>query len=193
MATGLFVLVVTFTPFVEWAAGFLTTSWSDTDHGVLIVLSGDDVMIPGADPTLAIGSTSYWRAMHAIYVWRHSHFSTLLLSGDHSSETIKPLLVANGIPEAAILVEDRSHTTRENATFCQPILANLTDPYVLLTSDYHTYRASRAFTKAMVRIEAIPAPDLLKRVNQRVARWQCFWDLAREYTAIVYYRFKGWI
>jgi len=190
---GTLLLLVTLTPVVPWAAGFLSHTWTDTDHGVLIVLSGDEVEYERTEPRYVIGIGSYWRAVHAIYVWRHGHFDNLLLSGEHSDETIKPLLVANGIPEKAILVEGRSRSTRENALFCQPILANMSAPYVLLTSDYHTYRASRAFAKASVRVETVPAPDILKRSHNLVERWQCFRDLLAEYAAIADYRMRGWM
>jgi uncharacterized SAM-binding protein YcdF (DUF218 family) len=192
-ATGAFFFLVTFTPLVPWAAAKLTTGWTETNRGTLILLSADDVTFPGPEPNRAVGLTSYWRAMEAIYIWRQGRFSKLLISGEHSGETIKPLLIANGVPEDAILVEGRSHSTRENALYCQTMLADLPSPYVLLTSDYHTYRASRAFARANVRVETITAPDILKRTTGRVARWQCFWDLSAEYCRVAYYRFKGWI
>jgi uncharacterized SAM-binding protein YcdF (DUF218 family) len=193
MAAGALILLVTFTPLVPWAGRQLSATWTDTDRGVLIVLAGDTITFSGPEPNHAIGQGSYWRAIDAIWVWRHGHFRTVLLSGLHSRETIKPLLVASGIPENAILVEDRSSSTRENALFVKPVLAGLPGPFVLLTSDYHTYRASRCFAKAGIPVETLPAPDLLKRSNTLVLRWQAFWDLGTEFVKIAYYRVKGWI
>jgi uncharacterized SAM-binding protein YcdF (DUF218 family) len=189
MAAGALLLIVTFTPLTPWVARRLTTTWTDTDHGVLIVLSGNTV----TGPYPVIGVNSYWRAVHAIHAWRHGHFRTLLLCGAYSGETIKPVLVANGIPENAILVEDRSTSTRENVLFSKPILAALPGPFVLVTSDYHTYRASRCFAKENVRVETLPAPDILKRSNSLAPRWQAFWELCSEIGKIGYYRVKGWI
>ena len=191
--TGAFLLVVTLTPLVPWLGTRLCANWSGVDHGTLIVLSGDTTTLPDTSPSHIIGLGSYWRAVEAIYLWRHGHFEKLLVSGEHTEETIKPLLVANGIPESAIVVEDRARSTRENALYCQPILVGMSGPYVLLTSDYHSYRATRAFAKANVRVETMPAPDLLKRSNRLVSRWQCFWDLAGEFARVAYYRFEGWI
>jgi uncharacterized SAM-binding protein YcdF (DUF218 family) len=193
LASGALVLAVTFTPLVPWAARRLSATWTDTNRGVLIVLGGSTVMYPGAEPNLAIGESSYWRAVDAIYLWRRGHFGTLLLSGVDTAETIKPLLLGGGIPESSIVVEGRSESTRENAVMAKPILAGLPGPYVLLTSDYHTYRASRCFAKEKIRVETFPAPDLLKRCNTLTARWQAFWDLAGEWAKIGYYRVKGWI
>ena len=75
----------------------------------------------------------------------------------------------------------------------KPILAGLSGPFVLLTSDYHTWRASRCFVKEGIPVETLPAPDLLKRSGSLVPRWQAFWDLVVEVGKIGYYRFKGWI
>jgi|SRR5271157_2700537 len=193
MAAGAFTLLVTFTPLVRWAAGQLSATWTDTDRGVLVVLGGGTVTYAGPAPNQAISESGYWRAIHAIYVWRRGHFSTVLVCGRHSGETMKPLLVAGGIPASAILVEDGSDSTRENAQLAKPILAGLPGPFVLLTSDFHTWRARRCFAKEGIRVEALPAPDILKRSNAPVLRWQAFWEVAAEYARIGYYRFRGWI
>jgi uncharacterized SAM-binding protein YcdF (DUF218 family) len=192
-AAGAWILVVTFTPLVPWAASRLSATWTDTDRGVLIVLGGSTVTFDESPPVHVIGDSTYWRAIHAIYLWRHGHFRTMLLSGEYSGETMKPFLIANGIPESAILVEDRSSSTRENVLFLKPILAGLSGPFVLLTSDYHTFRASRCFAKEKIRVETLPAPDILKRSNIRMARWQAFWELTVELAKIGYYRVHGWI
>jgi uncharacterized SAM-binding protein YcdF (DUF218 family) len=193
MAAGALLLLVTFTPLVPWAARPLCGGWTGTGQGVLIVLSGSTAAFGAPQPSRVIGESSYWRAMHAIYLWRSGHYRTLLLSGAHAGETMKPLLVANGIPESAILVEDRANSTRENALFLKPILAGLPGPFVLLTSDYHNWRARRCFAKENVRVETMPAPDLLKRCGSLELRWAAFWDLATEFAKIGYYRVKGWI
>jgi uncharacterized SAM-binding protein YcdF (DUF218 family) len=193
MAAGALILLVTFTPLVPWTGRLLSATWTDTDRGVLIVLAADAITFSGPEPNLAIGQGSYWRAIDAIYVWRHGHFRTILLSGLHSAETVKPLLVASGVPESAIVVENRASSTRENALFVKPVLAGLPGPFVLLTSDYHMYRASHCFAREGIAVETLPAPDLLKRSNTLVLRWQAFWDLATEFVKIAYYRVKGWI
>jgi uncharacterized SAM-binding protein YcdF (DUF218 family) len=191
--SGALILLITFTPLVPWAGRQLSATWTDTDRGVLILLGAGTVTYPGPEPNQVIGANSYWRAIDAIYVWRHGHFHTLLVAGAHSGETIKPLLITYGIPENAILVEDRSTSTRENVLFSKPILAGLSGPFVLVTSDYHMFRASRCFAKEKIHVETLPAPDLLKRSNTLLLRWQAFWDLAAEFVKIAYYRVRGWI
>jgi uncharacterized SAM-binding protein YcdF (DUF218 family) len=193
IATGVLVWLVTFTPVVRWAAWPLESRWTNVNQGVLIVLSGSSVTLEGPAPKLLIGKSTYWRAIHAIAVWRGGHYHHILLSGAGAAETIKPLLLVNGIPENAILVEDRSANTHENALFSQPILARLPGPYVLLTSDLHMYRASRSFAHENITVETMPAPDLFKRVSYRLERWDTFWELLIEYVSIAWYRLHGWI
>ena len=192
-ALGALFAAVLFTPLVPWAALLLPATWTDANHGVLIILSGTSTRYSGSPPASLIGSNSYWRAIHAIHVWRKGHFDNVLLSGSDAAETIKPLLIAWGIPEKDILVENQSQNTHENATLSKPILVGLPGPYVLLTSDYHVYRASRCFAHEGISVQTVPAPDLSKRCTSHLQRWDAFCDLLREFAAVAYYRYRGWI
>lgn len=47
-----------------------------------------------------------------------------------------------GVPAAAILLEDKSHTTFENLANIRPILADLDQPPIVIVTDrYHKWRA----------------------------------------------------
>lgn len=144
------------------------------------MLAGSTVSSPALPSGIIIGQNTYWRTLHGVHVWRTGHFRKVLLCGAGAQETIKPVLVAFGIPEGAIIVENRSTTTRENALFAKPILAGLSGRFVLLTSDYHSWRASHCFARAGIPVATRPCPDVLKSSNSFVARWQCFWTLADE-------------
>ena len=91
------------------------------------------------------------------------------------------------------MIENRSRTTHEDAEFAKPVLAGLKGPYVLVTSDYHMYRASHCFQRQGITIETMPAPDVLKRYLSLGERWECFRNLVVEFAAIVVYRARGWI
>ena len=189
--TGIFVLLVSFTPLVKWAGTLFSTGWNDSNGDVLVLLGSSTVTYEGS--SVVLGEDTYWRVVYAIYVWRHGHFRTMLLCGERSDESVKPFLVANGVPESAILVENRSRSTHENALFAKPILAGLSGHFVLLTSDYHTFRASRCFAHEGIAVTTRPCPDLLKRAASVELRWNCFWTLVRELCKIGYYRAHGWI
>jgi uncharacterized SAM-binding protein YcdF (DUF218 family) len=64
---------------------------------------------------------------------------------------------------------------------------------VLLTSDYHMFRAFRAFQKAGLNVLSRPIPDARKRAARWLYRWWVFLDLSSETMKIVYYRARGWI
>jgi uncharacterized SAM-binding protein YcdF (DUF218 family) len=186
-------LAVTFTPLVEWAGARFTTGYNEADGDVLIVLMGSSVDFPAAPGGLVMGENTYWRAVYAIYAWKHGHFRSILLSGGGAAATMKSFLIAEGIPEAAINSENRSNSTRENALFAKPLLEAMPGRRVLITSDYHTRRAAACFAKAGIAVVPRPAPDVLKRVLDRKQRWLCFWDLALESAKAGWYRLHGWI
>jgi uncharacterized SAM-binding protein YcdF (DUF218 family) len=193
LTTGALLLAVTFTPIVQWTTSRLASNWNDSDGDVLIVLAGSTVSSPALPSGIIIGHNSYLRVLHSVHVWRTCHFRKILVCGAGAQETIKPVLAAFGIPEAAIIVENRSTTTRENALFAKPILARLSGRFVLLTSDYHSWRATRCFAHEGIPVVTRPCPDLLKSANSFVPRWQCFWTLADEIGKIIYYWASGWI
>ena len=174
-AVGAFVLVVTFTPLVPWTALRLSSNWTDSDGDVLIVLGGDTITASGFPSGKFIGEHTYRRALAAVYAWRAGHFRYLLLCGADIGQTVKPLLVASGIPEAAILSENQSTSTRENALFAKPILA------------------ARSFAHEHIPVVTRPCPDLSKTSRPLAYRVPAFWTLSDELVKIVYYWSRGWI
>lgn len=191
MSAGALLLLATCTPLVRWTATRLSMDWTDADGDVLIVPIAAVVDGPKGDAYLE-GST-YWRTVAALYALRAGHFQAILLSGAGSAEAVKPFLVASGIPEQMILVENRSTSTRENALFAKPLLAGRPGRFVLLTSDYHMYRAYRCFARAGIPVLTRPVPDVRKRARFPRLRWEGFWLLAEEIGKIGYYRARGWI
>ncbi len=62
---------------------------------------------------------------------------------------------------------------------------------VLLTSDYHMFRAARTFARAGLKVGEWPVPDALKGGWRR--RWPAFLDELVETTKIGYYFSRAWI
>jgi hypothetical protein len=60
-----------------------------------------------------IGQTSYWRGVFAVMAWRTGGFKHVLLSGAGSALPIRDLMLSQGVPAEAIVIEDRSLDTRE--------------------------------------------------------------------------------
>jgi uncharacterized SAM-binding protein YcdF (DUF218 family) len=106
---------------------------------------------------------------------------------------MRDFLVYHGVPSDAIQIESRSESTRENALFVRELLSGMSGTRVLLTSDYHMFRATRAFRQAGVAIEPRPFPDAIKRSQRLAGRMPAFINEAMESTKIVYYFARGWI
>lgn len=189
---GLLVVAITVTPLTGWWTSRLMGPWNDPRGEVLVVLSGDAV----GD---VIGFDSYWRTVYAVRAYREGGFRTILLTGGGAPGNV-PVAVAmaqflesQGVPPEMIILETRAASTRENALFTKPILANLAGRKILLTSDFHMWRAIRTFHKIGVNIEPRPIPDLLKQTSHAYRRWPVFLELLRESGKIVYYSVRGWV
>ncbi len=189
---GLLLLLVTFTPLDRWWATQLAGPWNDPKGEVLIVPGGSSL----EDGTL--GESSYWRAVYAARAWHEGGFKAIVLSGGGPpgrsvAESMRDFLAAQGVPRESMWLETRSGNTRQNALFTKPILDGIPGRKVLLTSDYHMYRARRAFEKAGIDVLPRPFPDVRKRAQNLFYRWDAFLDLAQESAKIVKYFLRGWI
>ena len=153
-------------------------------------------MLLGAEsPTNGfIGPSSYWRTNYAARAWREGGWQDVVICGGlGTSESMRELLILNGVPKERIHVETRSQSTRENALFALPLLEKLPGRKVLLTADFHTYRSVRVFRKLGVEMEARPIPYIQKRYNTVLDRWAVFLELLQELAKIGWYRINGWI
>lgn len=187
-ALGALVVIVTLTPLVNWWATWLAGPWNDPQGEVLIV-PGASVVGDGM-----IGYSSYWRVVYAARAWSAGHFREVILTGDiHITDPMRRFLVAEGVPDAAIRIEGQSLDTHENAVNTARMLAPTQGTAVLLTSDYHMFRAYRAFRKAGANVLPRPFPDARKRGQSLAERWPVFLELCRETTKIAYYAVRGWI
>ena len=166
--------------------------WNDPKGDILIVL-GADVQSDGT-----LGPESYWRAVYAARAWREGGIQKVVVSGGASNgysiaAPIRDFLVCQGVPAPAIATENRATSTRENALYVRDLLSGAPGRKVLLTSDYHMFRAARCFRKVGMDVAPRPFPDALKRINSWTARWDVFLTLSEETVKIVYYRLHGWI
>ncbi len=185
---GALVALATFTPLCSWYSRVLAGPWKDPRGDVLIVLGGSSA--DGA----AIGLSSYWRAVYAANAYREGGFTRVVISGATASRQMRDFLVFSGVPAHAIRTEELSRNTRENALFTARLLAGEPGTKVLLTSDYHMYRAHRSFTKAGLQVAPRPFPDAGKRAHRSyLARWPVFIDETIETIKIGYYLARGWL
>ena len=189
LSIGLLWVIVTFTPVCDWWIHALAGGWMWKDA------KGDVMIVPGAETVQdMIGFSSYWRSVYAARTWKSGGFREIVLTGGPSvAMLMHDFLICQGIPSSAIRVETRSTNTHENALFTKELLAGTNGRLVLLTSDYHMFRAYRAFRNAGLAVEPHPFPDARKQYGSRLNRWGVFQSLCGETTKIAYYFVRGWL
>jgi uncharacterized SAM-binding protein YcdF (DUF218 family) len=185
-AIGLTVVLATVTPIDLWWARAYSGPIEQPKGDILILLSA------AADDHGLISFSSYWRARYALLAWRTGSFQKIVISGG-GGPGIRDFLVLEGIPREDIVAEWQSNSTRENGINTARLLAGMPGRKVLLTSDFHMYRAIRVFRKLGVEATPMPIPDVLKSGEHWNARFPDLETLVVESSKIVYYRLRGWI
>ena len=185
-ALGLTMLLATFSPFVAWYARRLAGPWNDPQGDILIVVSGASL---GDFPD----ENTVLRCLSAVRAYRQGGFRKIVVSGYLTSTHMRSLLIAEGVPPDVVVIEGAANSTRENALYVTRLLANDPGSKVLMTSDYHMFRAIRAFRKAGLKVAPRPIPDALKRTGTWLRLWPAFVEESAESVKIVYYAIKGWI
>lgn len=191
-ALGLAFVVITVTPVDNYLIGKLAGPWNDP--------AGDILIVPGAESMNdAMGASSYMRSIYAIRTWKQGGFRQIVLSGGTSNgglpiaEQMRDVLVCQGVPASAIVLEEQSKSTRENAVYTTRLLSGVPGRKVLLTSDYHMFRAYRAFRKAGLDVQPRPFPESAKGAGVWTLRWPVFLSLCQEMAKSVYYQARGWL
>jgi uncharacterized SAM-binding protein YcdF (DUF218 family) len=191
-AIGFAFVVVTVTPIDGYLIGKLAGPWKDP--------KGDILIVPGAESMNdAMGPSSFMRSIYAVRAWKEGGFRQLLLTGGSRNggppiaEQMRDYVVSQGIPPSAILLEEQSQSTHENALFTTRLLAGVPGRKVLLTSDYHMFRASRAFRKAGLDFQPRPFLDNAKGADNWLMRWPIFLGLCKEIAKCAYYEVRGWV
>lgn len=184
IATAVLLAVITFTPLVGSVAGDMATDWYEGDGNVLVVLGGS-MLVSGTGPRAAPGCDTYLRTVYAAWVL-HSHtYSWVVVSGGHGlAQAMKESLVRAGVAAQSILEERESESTFENAMYVKDLLQRrdlMAGRIVVLTSDYHSWRARRVFDKFGMHVRVIPVPDVGKRAASWTYRWQGFFTLLNEF------------
>jgi uncharacterized SAM-binding protein YcdF (DUF218 family) len=127
------------TPLVSW--------WAQAYSGPLDRPRGDILILLSAagDDNGGISYSSYWRARYALLAWQTGTFKKIIVSG--GGPGISNFLMAEGIPREAIEAEWRSPSTHQSGIAVARLTQGLPGKKVLLTSDFHMYRALRVFSE----------------------------------------------
>lgn len=162
-----------------WAETFLTVDRPVAKADVIVVLGGETLN----------------RSSRAIELFQRGAASHILISGAGDAELIERRLLAAGIPRSAVAKEASSATTWENAILTARVLRSThARRVILVTSWFHTRRASATFRHVMPEIEFFPAAarqDWSTHVHYKVERIR---TLSREYLKLFWYlpRYGVW-
>ena len=174
----------------------------------VVVLGGAmDAGPPGYPyPNLGPAADRVW---HAARLYHAGKAGRLILSGGGvewrgdwiaEAEGMRRLLSDLGVPESALIIENRSRSTRENALFSAELMHRLgLERVLLVTSALHMARALATFRA--VGVAAIPAPTDFEVMPEpsHLLRWlpdaAALADSTRaikEYLGLWMYRRRGW-
>ena len=133
------ILFVVFLPY--GIALYLSPQNSLEKSDAIVVVSGGDT-----DSRISEGVKLYEQDWAPIII-----FSGAAAEGDISNAlAMKRIAVASGVPESAIIVEENSKTTQENAKFTSNIILDKGyKSIILVTSPYHQRRAYNLFRKEL--------------------------------------------
>jgi len=185
-AVGGVTLIVLVTPIVPVWAHLYSGPIEQPKGDILILLTA------AADDEGSISYSSYWRARYALLSWRSGAFRKIVISGT-GSYGVENFLVAEGISPESILIDPQSRSTRSNGVDTAKLIEGLPGKRVLLTSDYHMYRAQRVFRRLGVEVAPMPVPDVTKSGQRWTGRFSGFQTLVLESAKIAYYKAHGWM
>lgn len=108
------------------------------------------------------------RAAHAAAVWKAGHGGTIICTGGigpkarvrrSEADGCREILQRAGVPATAIVLEDQSRNTAENARNARVIMARHGWSRATLVSDsYHVFRARLLCRRAGIEVELSPVP-----------------------------------
>lgn len=162
MRVLLFVFAAALLYFAAFIAAAHCTGRQDTaEPADIIVVLGSGLKEDGRP-----GPALTRRSRHGAALWHNSVAPLILCTGGQSeyyprteASACREILLGAGLPAEAILLEDRSRSTEENAIYSKRIMDELGLSRVVLVSDsYHMLRARWLFRGQGIAAFASPAP-----------------------------------
>lgn len=197
-------IFVFYTPLIWFLASPLKIAEPPQKADAIVVFAG------GAGESGRPGQGYEERVQYAVELYKkglaaHIIFSTGYTFVYKEPFLMKALAVFQGVPENAIILEDKAISTYENVKFTKDILDREKWHNILLVSSpYHMRRVSLVMNKVSPEIKTIYTPipkssfyglnlkEKQRRFFKRV-RIQQIKGVLHEYLAIIYYYFKGYI
>jgi uncharacterized SAM-binding protein YcdF (DUF218 family) len=177
---------------------------------VIVVLGGTTV--PAIAPRREVEVTeAYDRLLHGMRLYRAGKASRLLLSGgvipeltgseQSEAQQLRLLALESGIPEGALLLEERSRNTHENALYAAEMMrSGGWNRALLVTSASHMPRSAGAFRAQNIDFVAVPTD--VRSADRPFALWHLMptaygldksTAAVKEYVGWCVYALRGWV
>ena len=151
----------------RWIGGSLEREWpvvmaEDAPKADAIVLLGGGMGVnKNAYPYSEMWNAAD-RVWHAARLYKAGKAPIVIPTGCGERESTLPLLLGFGVPESAIVIEDKARNTEENARFVEKILATKNTKgtkmkVLLVTSAWHMRRSVLMYRRYAPSLEIIPA------------------------------------
>jgi uncharacterized SAM-binding protein YcdF (DUF218 family) len=218
IAVTLLLLIALASPTVsQWLLGTLESQYPDRGISAeapaqAIVVLGGTINMPSDIHRLSGITNSSDRLLMGMRLYRAGKAPLVEVTGGdspllekarsvHEADEMRSLLDEWGVPDSAIIVEDASVNTHENALFTRRVLEQRGIQHIILvTSAIHMPRAAAAFRKAGFDVEAAPADFLTGWEGDKVG---LDWlpasgallnsnNAIHEWVGLWVYRLRGW-
>ena len=156
------------TTLIGWRVDRFARSQPRPTGAKAIVVLGARVAAPG-EPSPALAR----RAEKAVELYRQGLAPLLVFSGGVSgalpseASVARDLAVRLGVPASACLLEEGSHSTRQNAELTAPLLrARGIEEVVLVSDGYHLLRARLRFAEQGIRTQPVASERSLSKTDR---------------------------
>lgn len=113
------------------------------------------------------GPSLWVRSRHAAHLWQQGYAPTIICSGGQAptrprseAAACREILLRYGVPDEAIVLEDKSYSTEENAIQSQALMqANGWQTALVVTQGYHIFRATQLFEQYKIDAAFSPVPQ----------------------------------
>jgi uncharacterized SAM-binding protein YcdF (DUF218 family) len=192
-----------------WLFNWYVKKWQPAPVAVNPRLHYSCGIVPGGFASPDENVNGYFNAsadrfIQAVKLYKLGEIKHLLIAGGNGKTDeksfreaawVKGELLAFGVPDSVIFIEDKSNNTKENALNSKIILdsVGLRPPYLLITSAFHIPRAVLTFQKAGLLVDPFPCNYTAGRGSSSI--WDCIptfstlfsWDLYLKEAVGVFY------
>jgi uncharacterized SAM-binding protein YcdF (DUF218 family) len=193
---GVAFLATTLTPIANYAGAHFAPKPVIRPSGAIVVLGG------GVWKDGMLGDESLRRTVRGIELYKATLASIIVFSGPArddepgrtEAEVKTQLALTMGVPQDAIIKDDRAYTTREESIHISSVLqAHDIHSILLVTESLHMRRSTYLFERAGMQVYPAPSDNFSVAATSPGERLQLAARILEETAALIYYRAAGYL